>query len=68
MGDPTTETEIALLQQGLRALTDKLAEVDRNCDARSGHTDAKLDDMLKWMLTTMGGLLVTLIVYVVTHL
>ena len=61
------DTEVALLKQGFRTLAAKLAEVDANCDARSDHTDAKLDDMLKWMLTVMGGLIVTLITYVATH-
>ena len=67
MSDQTTETEITLLKQVQKQLEDKIDQVDRNCDERSKHTDAKLDDLQKYLITTMGGLLITLLVYLVTH-
>jgi len=67
MGDPTVETEIALLKQGFQTLASKIDEVDKNCDARSDHTDSKIDDLLKWLIGTMGTALVTIAVYVITH-
>ena len=60
------EVEIALLKQMQEQLSGKLDEVDKNCDKRSDQTDAKLDRLQWFLITTMASVLVALLVFLAT--
>jgi len=68
MGDPTIDTEIALIKQAAANLAIEIQRVDANCDDRSKVSDAKLDRLQWWLFTTMAMFTTSLVLAVIGFL
>ena len=60
------DTEIALLRQMHEQLASKIDDVDANCDKRSDQTDAKLDRLQWFLITTMASVLIAMFMFIAT--